>query len=609
MAQSGTTDLGANIGGNGVLSLNGLTGMLTLLAGTGIAITSSGSTITITNTDSGGPGSFTPGSVIFAGADGALAQNNADFFWDNTNLALGIGVIPATTAVLDIVNSSGTTKAVQTTGYGSNVGFRGRRANGTITTPINSLAGDALSFFSGRGYGATGFAAVSTAAVTITALENFTDTAMGTSIAFNATQAGANTSSLVMTMFRTGTHSTLMFADGLNAFIQAGTSASNGQQLVLEGGTATTGNGGTTTVTGGSSAAIAGSSGGTLSLTGGAGSVTGSGGNGGAVNISAGDSGGDNTINRTGGAINISAGKASGSSTGGAIVSTAGAGGTGTGTAGATGGAITNTSGAGGIGSLTSGAGGATTLNSGAGGGGVAAGNGGGTTINSGVGGVGSTSSGNGGTTSITSGAGGASSVTTGGAGGSTTFGSGTGGVSTSGAGGAGGSSTISAGTGGNGTTAGGAGGTLQLNAGAAGTGGTGVGGTITFRTAATTTLTEKMRLTNAGLLGIGNANPTYMVDVVGGNIGIGTAGDGYRTREGSNAKQGVATLAAGTVTVANSSVTSTSRIFLTAQSLGTIAVPAAHAVTARTAGTSFTITSSAVTDTSVIAYEIFEPY
>ena len=92
------------------------------------------------------------------------------------------------------------------------------------------------------------------------------------------------------------------------------------------------------------------------------------------------------------------------------------------------------------------------------------------------------------------------------------------------------------------------------------------------------------------------------------GQVICNTVGKGLSIKEGSNAKQGVATLVAGVVTVANTSVTANSRIFLTAQSLGTILLPAALAVTARTAGTSFTITSSDVTDTSVIAYEIFEP-
>lgn len=80
----------------------------------------------------------------------------------------------------------------------------------------------------------------------------------------------------------------------------------------------------------------------------------------------------------------------------------------------------------------------------------------------------------------------------------------------------------------------------------------------------------------------------------------------GLRVSEGANAKQGVATLAAGTVTVANTSVTATSRIFLTSQSDG--GTVGFLRVSARTAGTSFAITSSSATDTSVVAYQIFEP-
>lgn len=83
---------------------------------------------------------------------------------------------------------------------------------------------------------------------------------------------------------------------------------------------------------------------------------------------------------------------------------------------------------------------------------------------------------------------------------------------------------------------------------------------------------------------------------------------EGLRVAEAANGKQGVATLVAGTKTVANTSVTANSRIFLSVQSLGTVVVATPVAVTARTPGVSFVITSAGGTDTSVIAYEIFEP-
>lgn len=72
------------------------------------------------------------------------------------------------------------------------------------------------------------------------------------------------------------------------------------------------------------------------------------------------------------------------------------------------------------------------------------------------------------------------------------------------------------------------------------------------------------------------------------------------------NGKQGVATLVAGTVVVANTSITATSRIILTPQETGLFT--GSLRVSARTVGVSFTILSTALTDTAQVAYEIFEP-
>ena len=80
----------------------------------------------------------------------------------------------------------------------------------------------------------------------------------------------------------------------------------------------------------------------------------------------------------------------------------------------------------------------------------------------------------------------------------------------------------------------------------------------------------------------------------------------GVRVVEGANAKQGTATLVAGASVVANTSVTANSRIFLTSNADG--GTPGFLRVSARVVGTSFTITSSSGTDTSTVAYEIFEP-
>ena len=68
----------------------------------------------------------------------------------------------------------------------------------------------------------------------------------------------------------------------------------------------------------------------------------------------------------------------------------------------------------------------------------------------------------------------------------------------------------------------------------------------------------------------------------------------------------GTATLSAGTVTVNTNKVTANSVIMLTSQSDG--GTPGFVRVSGRSASTSFTITSSSGTDTSVIGWVILEP-
>lgn len=125
-----------------------------------------------------------------------------------------------------------------------------------------------------------------------------------------------------------------------------------------------------------------------------------------------------------------------------------------------------------------------------------------------------------------------------------------------------------------------------------------------------------------AGNLQLGSATPTAGAEklqvtgtasisgntAVSGDLSVDVAGKGLKIKEGSNAKMGTATMVAGTVTVSTTAVTATSRIFLSIQSLGTVTVPTSVGVTARTAGTSFVITSANVVDTSVIAWNLIEP-
>ncbi len=90
-----------------------------------------------------------------------------------------------------------------------------------------------------------------------------------------------------------------------------------------------------------------------------------------------------------------------------------------------------------------------------------------------------------------------------------------------------------------------------------------------------------------------------------GGAFNVSTVGKGLQVKEGSNAKQGVVTLVSGVGVVANTSVTANSRIFYCGQDTN---VTGFLKITARSNGSGFTITSSVLSDTGVVAYEIFEP-
>ncbi|MEU4920174.1 glycosyl hydrolase family 28-related protein [Streptomyces parvus] len=87
--------------------------------------------------------------------------------------------------------------------------------------------------------------------------------------------------------------------------------------------------------------------------------------------------------------------------------------------------------------------------------------------------------------------------------------------------------------------------------------------------------------------------------------LNLGAAGGGIAIAEGTNARMGVATLAAGTRVVANTSVTANTRVATFRQAAGGTL---GHLSTTKVAGTSFTINSSSNTDTSIVAWVLYEP-
>lgn len=100
--------------------------------------------------------------------------------------------------------------------------------------------------------------------------------------------------------------------------------------------------------------------------------------------------------------------------------------------------------------------------------------------------------------------------------------------------------------------------------------------------------------------------HPGSAVNVLLGDLVLANAGNGIKIKEGTNAKMGAATLVAGTVTVNTTAVAANSRVMLSGQnSSGT---HGELTVSARVAGTSFTISSSNAADTRSIAWLILDP-
>jgi hypothetical protein len=90
------------------------------------------------------------------------------------------------------------------------------------------------------------------------------------------------------------------------------------------------------------------------------------------------------------------------------------------------------------------------------------------------------------------------------------------------------------------------------------------------------------------------------------GNLTTQAAGIGLQIKSGSNARIGTGTLSGGTLTVANTSVTANTRVFLTDTTSGALTNVGSLTVVT-TAGTGFVVTSSNVLDTSTFNWLLVE--
>ncbi|HEV3269396.1 MAG TPA: hypothetical protein VGZ69_01965 [Candidatus Rhabdochlamydia sp.] len=84
--------------------------------------------------------------------------------------------------------------------------------------------------------------------------------------------------------------------------------------------------------------------------------------------------------------------------------------------------------------------------------------------------------------------------------------------------------------------------------------------------------------------------------------------GAGFLIKEGSNARMGLAQLVSGNATIANTTITANTRIFLTNNDQDALSIISFMRVTGRTPGVSFSISSGITGDVSQVAWLLIEP-
>ena len=158
--------------------------------------------------------STTTGALVVVGGIGASGNlnlgTNASLHNIKGNLLLGQGNVVdsadtiltinlntdtplVSNAVVHLSGLSGSSSFYGTDAFGTTAlaGFAGRKARGTSSAPSAAQANDTLSIFTGKGYGATGYAAGDATGMFVQADQNFTDSAQGTRINFQTVPTGS----------------------------------------------------------------------------------------------------------------------------------------------------------------------------------------------------------------------------------------------------------------------------------------------------------------------------------------------------------------------------------------------------------------------------------
>lgn len=172
---------------NQFLQATAVAGVNVTLGWTTVAGTSPGSPVNSLQWNSAGTFAGLSGSVV-SGSNLGLGATPDSLF---TVAAQTTIVAPVSGTLVHLTgldaNSLRVTLDTHNNAGAGGTAFLFRRSRGTAAAPSAVLANDTIGSMNGTGYGATGYGAASTGLISIKANQNFTDTAMGTFIAFFTT--------------------------------------------------------------------------------------------------------------------------------------------------------------------------------------------------------------------------------------------------------------------------------------------------------------------------------------------------------------------------------------------------------------------------------------
>ena len=202
--------------------------------------------------------SMTAGSVLFAGTAGLMSQDNANFFWDDTNNRLGIGTAsPGTTLhIVSTAPSSSThpnRAGLLISSEGTNVGgriatqvassteipyFFGLRSRGTLASPTAVQNGDGLIGYSCNPHDGTEYVAGNKSPLIIyNATENWSATNHGSKIRFYTVENATTTQAERMVIDHNGYVGIGTTSPTAVLHLKAGTATANTAPLKFTSGT------------------------------------------------------------------------------------------------------------------------------------------------------------------------------------------------------------------------------------------------------------------------------------------------------------------------------------------------------------------------------------